>query len=787
MKHLLPKIALCLLFPLCASSASAELQINEVMQSNVHGIMDDFNEFPDSWVELYNNSSSAVNLSDYALSVKDSYQKAFKLPNKILQPGEFVIIYCDKADTSGENGNHADFRVDSGKGSLYLWKNGEISETVTLKKMPAPDVSYGRVTEKEDNWGYQATATPGTGNCGKVVTDVLPEPEFSTTGGICTTPLTLVLSLPEDAPSGAKLHYTLDGSVPTAASPVYNKGINISDNTVVRASIFADGYMTPLPTTHSYIFHPREITLPIVSMTGNPEYFYDDKIGILADGTYSEGKENFRYDWRRPINIEFFEIDGSTPINQVGETRLKGFSSRNYPMRSMVLYANKRFVTKRLEHEFFPEQRPDVTDFKSIELRNAGQDFSDTYMRDAVFQTAVSAGSNLGFSAYRPVIFYLNGKYMGIMNLRERGNEDNIYTNYDGLEDVDVIEDWWEVNEGDAKEFSEFKKFYTSVGHTYKEFEQKMFIDQFSDLMMSHAVFNAIDFPNSNIVMWRPKTEDGKWGWIMKDQDVSLGIWGMPSNFNYLDWLYDPEYSDIFWGNTERGTKLFRVLMEYPEFRNDFIDRMAIAMGDYLHPQTVGSIIDRFADKISAEFPYHNELYMYDRVLNERTDYMKSWYEKRVTAMYDIMAEHFKLNKPASLKIDGYAADDMEVSINGHILTMDKFDGKWFPGRKLTASATMPEGDTAVVGWKVTTTNNDNTETETTYSTPKLELTFPSAVAVKIKPIQGPSAVEDIDAEPEEATVEWYDLQGRSLGNTRPAPGIYLRKAGKHVTKTVVR
>lgn len=30
------------------------LIINEIMQSNIDLIMDDLNEFPDSWVELYN-------------------------------------------------------------------------------------------------------------------------------------------------------------------------------------------------------------------------------------------------------------------------------------------------------------------------------------------------------------------------------------------------------------------------------------------------------------------------------------------------------------------------------------------------------------------------------------------------------------------------------------------------------------------------------------------------------------------------------------------------------------
>lgn len=79
------------------------------------------------------------------------------------------------------------------------------------------------------------------------------------------------------------------------------------------------------------------------------------------------------------MNIEYFETDGVQKINQVIETRLKGFSSRSYPMRSMVLYANKRFVTKRLDYEFFQELRPGITDFKSLELRNAGQDFTEAY------------------------------------------------------------------------------------------------------------------------------------------------------------------------------------------------------------------------------------------------------------------------------------------------------------------------------------------------------------------------------------------------------------------------
>ena len=39
------------------ATVKGQLIINELMQSNVDCVMDDLNEFPDSWVELYNTSS----------------------------------------------------------------------------------------------------------------------------------------------------------------------------------------------------------------------------------------------------------------------------------------------------------------------------------------------------------------------------------------------------------------------------------------------------------------------------------------------------------------------------------------------------------------------------------------------------------------------------------------------------------------------------------------------------------------------------------------------------------
>ena len=55
------------------NNQNGELIINEFMQSNIDGIMDDLNDFPDSWVELYNSGNTAVNLKDYKIGTKKSY------------------------------------------------------------------------------------------------------------------------------------------------------------------------------------------------------------------------------------------------------------------------------------------------------------------------------------------------------------------------------------------------------------------------------------------------------------------------------------------------------------------------------------------------------------------------------------------------------------------------------------------------------------------------------------------------------------------------------------------
>ena len=126
------------------------------------------------------------------------------------------------------------------------------------------------------------------------------------------------------------------------------------------------------------------MTLPVISLVTDQRYWDDQQIGIITNNT-SES----RVDWRRPVNIEYFETPKSESLlNQLGEVRVQGGASRGANLKSLAIYANKRFGEKRLSYEFFPDQRPGDTEFKSLVLRNAGNDFDYLLMRDAVVQGA---------------------------------------------------------------------------------------------------------------------------------------------------------------------------------------------------------------------------------------------------------------------------------------------------------------------------------------------------------------------------------------------------------------
>ena len=780
-----------------------DLVINELMQSNIECIMDDINEFPDSWVELYNPTDAAINLKDYKISNKNKANKAWQLPNKTVAAKSYVVIYCDK-EGKEDNRLHADFRLESGKdGNLYLFKGSEVVDKLeAMAKMPAPDVAYGRKTDGADEWGYQLTATPGKANCGEICNakHILGAPVFSQNGRVVkgSSTIKVELSLPEDAPEGAVIRYTTNGSEPTISSTKYTSAINISSTKVIRAKVFCNGWLSPMSSAQSYIFHPRSMTVPIFSVQTNDKYLNDSKIGLFANNNSKEDKR--LHDWRRPVNIEMFTAEGEESVfNQLSETRIQGGQSRANALKSMVFYANKRFDPdhKQFQYEFFPDQKPGVKKFKSFSLRDGGNDFGDLYFRDLIIQRTMAKNVDLDWQAGHTAVLYINGEYMGMLNIRERSNEDNIYSNYNGLEDLDLLEiahekvdnvDQFieELKEGTDDFYQAFKAFYSEKGHTLAEYEEWLDVNEYLNVIVMNFFYGNIDFPGNNLVFWRPNDDytgtdlPKRFRVIVKDTDFGLGLYGRQNSYNTIKLLYNPNSdSGSAWAFTEPATRLLKNMLEDPDILKMFIDKCCIFMGDFMNGKGTGETIDLIKAEAMEEFVAHRDKYNTWSWVGNRAEITnkfndaKKWAEGRPSYFYQHIGSQWNLGTPRTLTINKTQKSDIEITFNDIKLSGSVFDGKYFKDRTISLSATATEEGKTVTGWKVTGAINKEVQGS------ELTLQMPNG-DIAIEPIVGVgSGIETIlSSDIRHQTSDIYDLLGNKIAT--PQKGrIYIQNGKK--------
>jgi len=716
--------------------ASAQLVINEVMQSNVDCVMDGLNQYPDSWVELWNSGTGSIQLNEYSISDTLDASTAYPLTTQTLASGSHILVCCDKEAC----GLHTPFRLESGKGCrVYLLRNGVVSDSLYIeKKQPAPNIAYGRETDGSASWGYMLTPTPSKSNSGGIVDNkhILGEPIFSIEGRVFesgqSTPLTL--TIPEGSPEGTVIRYTINGTEPTLSnSTLYTNALTIGTTRIIRAKLFCSGWLSPRSTTHSYIFLNRTQTLPVVSIVTDERHLTNSKTGILVEGTYTSNKKNYEYDWRRPINFEYFvEPNTEAELNQVCETRVSGAASRGCALKSLTLYAHKRFGEKHFKYEFFADQRPEITKFKSLVLRNAGNDFDYLYMRDAMAQRVMARTQDMDWQAWQPTIVYINGSYKGILNLRERGNDDNIYSNYNGLEDIDVYENG-DLKQGTSDRMTAFRSFYNETGHTIEDFSQWMDCEEYMNYTAMQMYFNNIDYPGNNQMVWRPRTDDGRWRWIAKDVDYTMNLYSQcPASFDYVNWLYNHNpNAPTDWANTSDATRLYRRLMADPTFCQQFCDRMAIFMDDFLNYSSIWKEVwQPMYERIRTEYPTHRKLF--NQWWPNYSDEMKiarTFLQQRNAQLFQHLKKQYNLGAIFSLQVNtSIPASDREqilLSANGVKVSHASLNGSFWAGRRLTLSAS-PVENRNVKAWDVILYDASGRTTKT-YEGPTMCMDIPSS------------------------------------------------------------
>ena len=79
---------------------------------------------------------------------------------------------------------------------------------------------------------------------------VLPPPEISPRGGNFSQPVEVILK----SEPGAKIYYTLDGTVPTTSDLLYGKPIRLTAPTIVRAKAFKPGFTKSITAKEIFLF-----------------------------------------------------------------------------------------------------------------------------------------------------------------------------------------------------------------------------------------------------------------------------------------------------------------------------------------------------------------------------------------------------------------------------------------------------------------------------------------------------------------------------------------------------
>ena len=121
----------------------SKVVINELMAVNSYSAMDQNNQF-DDWIELYNNTSSQVDLSGYYLSDSKSNLSKWKFPSGTsIAAKSYLIVWAD-SDTL-QAGLHTNFKLSSSGEKVFLVTPGlEIWDKVEYDEQNS-ELSYARV------------------------------------------------------------------------------------------------------------------------------------------------------------------------------------------------------------------------------------------------------------------------------------------------------------------------------------------------------------------------------------------------------------------------------------------------------------------------------------------------------------------------------------------------------------------------------------------------------------------------------------------------------------------
>lgn len=597
-------------FVCITSLLSAQVVVNEFSASNLTGFTDNFGNTED-WIELYNPTGSAFNLSGYYLSDKESNPTKWQFPAGTSIPANgFLRVWASGMDVVAGGQIHTNFKVTQRQPNpeyfVFADPLGNIIESYHLLQYGTQNNhSWGRTTNGALTWSVFTTPTPGASNGGASYSRYASDPQFSISGGFYPGAQSVTITTTEP---NSVIRYTTNGNTPDAASALYGAPIAVNSTTVIQARVFSNN-ATILPGFYDFqtYFINVNHTIPVVSIAGtNVSNLLGGNSGISPFGC-----------------VEYYE-NGVLQAKVTGEFNKHGNDSWAYNQRGIDFVSRDEFgYGDALRYQIFASRTRDKFQriiFKAAANDNYPFETGGAHIRDAyIAELSIRSDLKLDERAYEPCVLYLNGQYWGIYDSREKVDDPD-FTDYYYDQDKQYLyylKTWggtWAEYGGTAATtdwqnlltFIQTNNMGDAANYAYVSSKLNMMslIDYF--IINTHTVCK--DWLNWNTAWWRGTDTTGgaeRWRYTLWDMDATFGHYinytGVPDVSPIADPCFGQNLPNP--GGQGHTTIIKKLFDESPVFKQMYLDRYFYLINGPLHCDTMIAILDELIARIEPEMP----------------------------------------------------------------------------------------------------------------------------------------------------------------------------------------
>ena len=228
-------------------------------------------------------------------------------------------------------------------------------------------------------------------------------------------------------------------------------------------------------------------------------------------------------------------------------------------------------------------------------MRNGGQDQKARIWDAAIQELLRSSGVYLDCQAWQPAHVFLNGKYLGMMNLREESNKQFAFSNY-GIDKDEM--DQWEgdivIKEGDKEKLNEWYNLSKNLANNpadtsiWNAICRLVDIDEYCNYMAAEIYMGNLDWLRGgfkNLKGFRAKDVNGKFHIVLHDVDGGFGDTDM--------------ILQVLNNGTGSLPVRFKNMLQYEPFKKQFVDAYCIMDGSVFAPERCEPIITAMKNTIN--------------------------------------------------------------------------------------------------------------------------------------------------------------------------------------------